>query len=128
MSLTVKILSRSRLDGGGRDINGVAKNAKTEVVGELAGAYVTGGIAFTATDIGLETIDFLDLQPVTLAAAAGAGLIETDTAIGASLDEPNAVIRCTTINNGGVTTQAAQTAYVINFRAFGDSAESPELT
>jgi hypothetical protein len=127
MSLTVKILGRSRLEGGGRDINGVAKNGKVEVWGELAGTYVTTGVPFTATDIGLETIDFLDLQPVTLAAGAGLGLIEPDTSISANLDEPNAVIRCATIDNGGITTEAAQTAYVINFRAFGDSAV-PELT
>jgi hypothetical protein len=126
MSLTVKILGRSRLEGGGHDINGVAKNGKIEVWGELAGTYVTTGIAFTPTNIGLETIDFLDLQPVTLAAAAGLGLIEPQTSITANLDEPNAVIRCATIDSGGITTEAAQTAYVINFRAFGDSAV-PEL-
>ena len=127
MSLVVKVLGRSRLEGGGRDINGVSKNGKLEVWGQLTGTYVTTGIAFTATDLGLETVDVLDLQPITLLGAAGVGLIEPDTAINAQVDEPNAVIRCQSISNAGAITESTQTAYVINFRAFGDSAV-PELT
>ncbi len=126
MSLTVKVLGRSRLQGGGRNISGVAKQGKEEVWGELTGTYVTAGVPFAVDDVGLTSFDYVDLQPVTLAAAAGLGLIEPDTAIHAQLDEPQGLIVCQTIDNGGITTDAAQTAYVINFRIIGDSA-TPEL-
>ncbi len=126
MSLVVKVLGRSRLEGGGHTTAGVAKQGKVEVWGELTGAYVTTGIAIVPADFGLVTLDYLDLQPVTLNAAASLGLIEGDTAINAQLDEPNNVIRCQTIDNVGDITEAAQTAYVINFRVLGDSA-TPEL-
>ncbi len=126
MSLVVKTLGRSRLEGGGHNINGVAKNNKVETWGELSGTYVTTGIAFVPQDFGLVTLDNLDLQTVTLNAGALLGRIDADTAIKSVVDEPNAVIRCQTIDSGGIVTEALQTAYVINFRAVGDSA-TPEL-
>jgi hypothetical protein len=126
MSLTVKVLGRSRLEGGGHNIIGVAKNNKVETWGELSGTYVTTGIAIVPADFGLVTLDHLDLQPVTFLGGAGVGRIDADTAIKAVVDEPNAVIRCQTIASSGALTESTQTAYVINFRAVGDSA-TPEL-
>ncbi len=126
MTLTVKILGRSRLEGGGHNISGVAKNNKVETWGELTGDYVTAGVAYTPQDFGLETLDYLDLQPVTMIAGTGVGLIEPDTSINAVIDEPSALIIMQTQDNVGDLTDCTETAYVVNFRAIGDSA-TPEL-
>jgi hypothetical protein len=130
MSLTVKILGRSPvLPGGGTNISGVTSNDKEFVWGELSGSYVASGVTFSARDIGLTgSLDFIKLQPVTMIAAAGVGLIGTDTSIRAQYDEPDGVIIMQTVNNAGTVTESTATAYVVNFFACGESAKVANLT
>ena len=44
----VRTISKSRVAGGGHDINGAAKNNKIQVVAEITGDYLTGGIVLNA--------------------------------------------------------------------------------
>ena len=123
----VKVLSKSRLVGGGIDINGVAKNAKTRVVCNITGDYITGGIVLDAVDLGLVTIDALFV---------GANVfLGGDTAPADGV--PNRAAYAATSSNQGLLilntsastqAEAAQTNFSFSCVAFGDSAEAPEFT
>lgn len=129
MSLVVKILGRSRLEGGGHTTAGVAQNDKVFVWGELTGDYEAGGVDLTVQDLGLDgTFDFLQLNPVTFIAGTGVGLIEDDTSIRAQFSEPDGQLILQTVDNAGAVTESTTTAYVVNFFACGNNASSAELT
>lgn len=129
MSLTVKILGRARVHGGGFTTAGVAKNEKEFVWGELTGDYVADGVEFTTTDVGLKgSFDFINLNVISLLGAAGAGLIEPDTTIRALYQEADGKIIMQTVDNAGSVTESTATAYVVNFFACGDSAMQSDLT
>ena len=122
----VRTLSAERINGGGRDINGVAKNNKTRIVVSITGTYKTNGITLTASDLGLERID---------AVFAGANTyVSGDTTPAAG--NPNRVAYAARSGNQGLLilntsnstqAQSAQTAFSCTLVVFGDSAEGPEL-
>jgi hypothetical protein len=127
MSLTVKILGRSPLLQGGDDTSGIISNDKEFVWGELAGSYVTGGIPFTPTNVGLTgTFDMLMLQPLTV---NNTTTFTTTTQIRAVYDEVLSLMEMQTVAQNGDSTIAtnAQT-YVVNFFACGNSAKVANLT
>lgn len=129
MSLTVKVLGRSPLVGGGHTVTGAAVNQKEMVWGELTGDYVTTGLPFTVTDVGLKgTFDSLHLSAVTILGNTGAGVVEETTGINVFFNEADGKILMNTEVTAGDKTESTQTAYVINFLAIGDSARAPELT
>ncbi len=128
MSLTVKIQGRSRVEGGGHTTAGIASQTKEKVWGQLTGTYVTSGVPMTARDFKLDTFDFLRVEPVTLIAGAAAGVIEPDTATSAQYSEADAMLILQTIDNAGTRTESTQTAFTVNFEAFGDGIQAPELT
>lgn len=124
MSLNVKVLGRSRLQGPGYETTGVTSTSKEFVWGELTGTYVTTGVPFTPGNIGLQDIDFINLQPVSV--NAGTDYTAT-TQINANFDESTGVIFMQTEVAAGDKTEATQTAYVVNFVAFGTSIRNPQL-
>ncbi len=128
MSLTVKILGRSRIEGGGVTTAGLAVQAKEKVWGQLTGAYVTDGVPLTARDFKLGTFDFLKLDPVELINGGAAGIIEPTTATSAQYSEADSKLILQTIAANGSRTESTQTAFVVNFEVFGDGIEAPELT
>ncbi len=123
----VKTLSKSRLVGGGIDINGNAKNAKTRVVCSIAGDYITGGIVLDAVDLGLSTLD---------AVFIGSNVYSNGDTAPSATNPRRGVYLATSSNQGtlmivtGNNTQAeaAQTNFSVTVVAFGDSAEAPEFT
>jgi hypothetical protein len=62
MAHTVEIRSADKKQSPGYDGGGLAKNKKLEVVGEVnVTSYVRGGTQLQPTDVGLTTIDHMDL-------------------------------------------------------------------
>ncbi len=129
----VKVLGRSRLQGGGHNTIGIASNRKEEVWGELSGTYVTNGALFKPRDIGLagnalgeNTFDKLNL---TVVSVNGGTEVTATTTISAQYSGQDGKILMTTRDiNGAATAAVNAQAYVVNFHAIGDSARNPELT
>ncbi len=122
---TVKVLGRTRLQGGGRTLGGVAKNAKEEVWGELTGTYITDGALFTARDVGLLGFDKLNLSVISV--NDGTELTAT-TGVSAQYSGPDQKILMQTRDANGAATAAVTTQdYIVNFHAIGDSARNPEM-
>ncbi len=123
---TVKVLGRSRLQGGGKTLGGVAKNHKEEVWGELTGTYVTSGAAFVARDVGLTGFDKLNLSVISV---NGGTELTATTTVSADYSEADSKILMATADINGARTAAVNgQAYICNFHAIGDSARNPELT
>ena len=57
----VKVRFRSFLPGAGYDVNGQAKQGKTNVRGVITTTYLRGGVTLQPTDVGLDVIDTLAL-------------------------------------------------------------------
>lgn len=63
MSINVKPRFHRPLPGGGRDSNGNPKQGKVEVRGVISvSSYDRGGESLTPADLGLTTIDWIDLK------------------------------------------------------------------
>jgi hypothetical protein len=62
----VKYLSRTNLPGGGFNSTGVPTQGKISVVALVTGYYVTGGIVLAPKDLGLEVIDFITTEVVSV--------------------------------------------------------------
>jgi hypothetical protein len=122
----VRTLSAARISGGGRDINGVAKNNKTRIVVSITGTYKTNGVTLNAADLGLETIDAIFAGPNTYvdANSAPAGGTPNRVAYAARSGKQGLLILNT---SASTQAQAAQTAFSCTLVVFGDSAEGPEL-
>ena len=128
----VKVLGRSRLQGGGHNTAGVASNNKEEVWGELSGTYVTNGALFTPRDVGLlgnalgeMTFDKLTLTVVSVNAGTE---VTANTGVSAQYQPTAGKILMQTRDNAGTATAATNAqAYVVNFHAIGDSARNPDL-
>jgi hypothetical protein len=123
MSLTVKVLGKSRLEGGGFTAAGLAVNAKEKVWGELTGTYESNGVALEPQDLGLAgtTFDFIRLDPVRLDSTDAEGIIGTVQNTSVQFSEPDGKFLAQTIIENGNRTVADNKAYVINFEAIGDS-------
>ncbi len=122
----VRTISKSRIAGGGHDINGAAKNNKIQVVVEITGDYITGGIVLNAIDLGLQTIDAINTTQVYSDNTAAPSATNPRTAhyIATSGNEGNLVI----VTNNATQAEAAQTNFAVCVVAFGDGADAPELT
>ncbi len=123
----VRTLSTSRLDGGGFDINGAAKNQKTRVVCSITGIYNTGGIVLNAKDLGLATIDAIlvsQVNPNTLN-APGAADPHTGQYLAVSGSEGNLMFHTNATTQAQASDSGTFSCTVV---AFGDSAAAPELT
>jgi hypothetical protein len=129
MSLVVKVLGRSRIEGGGFTTAGVAVNAKEKVWGQLSGTYEANGVAFEPLDLKLAgtTFDFLQLDPVRLNATDAEGIPTVTKATSVQYSEPDGKFICQTIADNGDRAVGDVKVYTINFEAFGDSAEAPAL-
>jgi hypothetical protein len=133
MSLVVNILGRSRIEGGGRTIAGLAVNNKEKVWGRLTGTYEaytqdTSGLDFAARDLKLETLDFLRLDPIRLAATDAEGIVEPTTGTSTQFSESDGFLVFQTIAQNGDRTVADTKAYTVEFEAFGDALAAPDLT
>jgi hypothetical protein len=132
MSLTVKVLGRSRLQGGGRNTAGIASNSKEEVWGELSGNYVTSGVPIQPLDLGLRgnalgenTFDKLNF---TVVSVNGGTEVTATTTIECAFQPSTGKFLMTTRDiNGAAVIATNGTAYVVNFHAIGDSSRNPEL-
>lgn len=117
----IKILGKSRVEGGGHDVNGVAKNDKIFVWGELTGTYAANGISFSPGDVGISgTFDFINLQAVTVNSVSFADT----TQIYAAYDEANNLLHLMDDIDGN--DEAGSTAFVVNFFACGSSGAAPD--
>ncbi len=122
---TVKVLGRSRLQGGGQAVSGNARNNKEEVWGELSGTYITAGALFTARDVGLRDFDKISLNPVSV---NGGTEPTATTEVTAQFEPTDQKILMQTRDINGASTAAVTTqAYVCNFHAIGDSVRTPEM-
>ena len=122
---TVKVLGRSRLQGGGKTLGGVARNHKEEVWGELTGTYITNGAAFVARDVGLHDFDKLNLSVVSV---NGGTELTATTGVSAQYSGPDQKILMQTRDiNGAATAAVNGQTYIVNFHAIGDSARNPVM-
>lgn len=123
----IKVLYRQSL-GGGQDENGVKKNTKTLIVGQITASWVDTGIAVNKVGpgaFGVNNLDFVKFQVVTINALYQdakklkiANYDVTNQKIFLTMDEGQA----TPVN------PTAGWVCVINFLACGDDADAPELT
>lgn len=126
MAIDVRTFYRGALAGqrhaaGGHTSSGAAANAKTVVIGDInITTYTADGEPVTAADFGLETLDCVLLEVVTVDTATA----DTSVVHVVNYDYSAQQILCWDGANG--TTVAGSTARV-RFAAFGDSA-TPELT
>jgi hypothetical protein len=76
MAIThVKVLSRQTVPGGGQSLNGLAKNNKQIVSGEISGTYLSAeGLDLLSVGgthaLGLEKLDFISFDVKTINATA----------------------------------------------------------
>lgn len=126
MAQTIKILSRDRLEGGGFNTAGVAKNLKERVVAEVTvTVWTANGEPLTPNDLGLETIDDIQFDVVSVNDAA---TVPIATAIPlAAYDRTGQRVICIS-DHGTDTPVVTGEAAVYRCVAFGDSARAPELT
>ncbi len=125
----VKVLYRQSL-GGGQNADGVKKNNKVLVVGEITATYVAAGIACNklgsgGSCFGVTNIDFVKIEPTLIATAASSD----DSLLAASYDHVNQKIFL--IEDLGAANPAVpsdQDAIVLKFICVGDDAGAPELT
>ena len=126
--INVKVLYSQSL-GGGFTTGGLAKNTKRLVVGQITGTYVSTGLAVDKlagpAAFGLTTMDFIKLEPATLAGAypSQAKLFTAD------YDVTNQKIFCNEeLGTAGAGNDPADgDAVDIRFVAVGDDATAPEL-
>jgi hypothetical protein len=124
----VKVLYRQSL-GGGQDENGVKKNTKTLVVGEITATYVSTGIAVNkvggANVFGVDKLDFVKLQMIRLASTYP----DAEALQIANYDVTNQKIFIVA-DEGAASPAKPNDAVlcIIRFLAVGDDADAPELT
>lgn len=125
MANDVKIRFRSFLPGGGRDSSGNAKQGKTRVVGEISvTSYTKGGENLAPVDVGLTTIDAINLR------------VHDQTSHPSAQEQRQALYNQTndqfyliTVSSAGVPIEYANAATeTVEFVAEGDSAHDVELT
>ncbi len=124
----VKVLYRQSL-GGGQDENGLKKNTKILVVGEVTCTYVAAGIAVNKLGgdgcFGVTNLDFIKIEPVTVAATYSTAekLIKMDYDV---VNKKIFIVEDVGAANSVKPTDAD--AVVFRFLAVGDDADAPELT
>lgn len=124
----VKILYKQSL-GGGQDYNGIKKNSKALVVGEITCTYVAAGVACNKAGgdsvFQLENVDFVKILPLTIAAAyptAGKCFVASYDTVN------NKIFLIEDLGANGAAEPSDADACVLRFVAIGDDADAPELT
>lgn len=125
MSNTVQVRYRSFLPGSGFDSGGNPKQGKQEVRGQVTVTdYTLGGESLKPSDLGLTTIDYIDL--VLQEPFEGNQPDKTGREIGYSFSSQEFYI--TTVDKSGTKAELVTSADpVVVFNAFGDSAHDVEL-
>lgn len=130
MAYDLKTKFKRFLPGAGRDANGNPVQGKTRVVGEIvldssSGYAGSGGETLNPADIGLTTVDYIDIKYANAPSNKGG----TDTRE-VSYNRGSGdfyLFDSTGAARVGVAS-GADTSAVILFDAFGDSAHDVELT
>lgn len=125
MAIDVKKKSRSALPGAGKDSNGVPVQGKTRVVGEIAvTSYSHNGENLTPADLGLDTIDYLDL----VVKNAVTGTSPSQGIRKAYYADDSAQFYCTKSRiAGGESELVTGSTLVLKFVAEGDASDAPQL-
>jgi hypothetical protein len=125
--IQVKVLYRQSL-GGGIDANGVAKNTKILVVGEITGTYVAAGLAVNklggANAFGVSGLDYIKLNTITIG-----GVYPTAEKL-FKADYNEATHKIFLLEDVGAADPAKPAdgdVVVLKFVAVGDDADAPEL-
>jgi hypothetical protein len=125
MAKTVAVRFRNRHAAGGHDSGGSPVQGKVDIRGVVTvTSYSRGGESLTPIDLGLSTIDHLDLrvvEPVRSAnpAQGTRSVVYSDAAQQFYLLEQNV--------GGGFDEAAGATAVTLSFSANGDAADHVEL-
>lgn len=126
MANNVNIRFRSFLPGGGFDSSGDAKQGKTRVVGAVNVTSYSGegGEPFSARDVGLSTIDSINLRVADAIQGDSTG---TERQVLYAKSTGHFYLH--TIDGAGAKTRVASAATeTVEFDAMGDSAHDVELT
>lgn len=125
MAKSVKIRSKSYLPGAGKDANGNPSARKQRVVGQVdVSSYNRGGESLTATDLGLDALDWLDLKVKQAVTGNNPG---QGTRQAYYADDNGEFYVTRSRIAGGESEVAAGSVLVIRFVAEGDAASVPEL-
>ena len=124
MSRVIKSRGKQQLPGGGFDANGNSKQGKLEVWGKIEVTnYNTGGENLSPSDVGLRTIEWIDLKHDE--ALGGASGSEVRTVHYSYSAQQFYVLQ---ENSGGNFVQVAPTADPdLSFHVTGDSIDDVEL-
>lgn len=124
MANDVKIRFRRWIPGGGFDSSGNAKQGKTHVSGIISvTSYAPGAEALSATDVGLSTIDYINLR-----VADETGDPNGSTQRRALFDKSVSQFYLVTFGEAGQSNEyASEATETIEFVAEGDSAHDVEL-
>ena len=128
MAKTVQIRSRSWLPDAGYNSSGDPKQGKQRVVANVAvTSYTANGEPFVAKDVGLTTIDNINVTVVSVNDAA-TGTSAT-TSLWGDYSYSAGLIRAGifTYSSGIVTLNTSTQASVWRVEVIGDSAVAPEL-
>ena len=128
MARVVRTLFKSFLPGAGQDLSGNAKQGKQEVRGRIVvSSYTRGGELLVASDLGLDKIDYLQLEVVDGVRSPG------KAPRFAAWNESNGQFYIFDRADDGTTPDAqvveiaSAEAVSVSFNAYGDSSDAPEL-
>ena len=125
MAIDVKVRFRSYLPGAGRDSSGNPSQRKQEVRGVIdLTSYTRGGEPLTPTDLGLTSIDWLDIKVADAVKSPDPTEGRQSAHFSNSAQEFYLVH---TTAAGAEAESAGATAATLWFNAFGDSAHGPPL-
>ena len=119
MSNTVATRFHRPQPGGGRDANGNPKQGKVEVRGKISVSSAVSGENLTPADLGLVTIDYIDLKADEAIGSASGGEERT---VHYSFSAQQFYIL-----EDGDTTGTVGNDYTLSFNAFGDTVRDAEL-
>jgi hypothetical protein len=124
MARTVNRTFKQFLPGAGSDVSGSPKQGKTRVVGRVnVTSYARGGEALSPNDIGLSTIDHIDLKVVGQVSNAD-GIATREAKYSNSTSQFYLIDVAVA---GDKTQMAAAATEAVTYDAFGDSANDVEL-
>lgn len=123
--IDVRIRFRSFLPGAGYDVNGQAKQGKTDVRGVITASYLSGGTPLLPADVGLDVIDTLTLVLEEPNRSPNPAQNYRTVSYSKSAQEFYCFEEVSAANTDAELANA--TEILIEFDAFGDAAWAPEL-
>lgn len=125
MSNTIQVRFKTFLPGSGFDSGGNPRQGKQEVAGRITVTnYSRGGESLTPADLGLTTIDHLDLQLVDPLTGTDPGQGSRQVYYSGSAQE----FYITVTSQAGVPSELVGTSDpILSFHARGDSSHDVEL-